>query len=302
MQGGLITERLFSKKALAKLRNFNRFDVSLQLERYVEILWFQLYSSELTRKIKPNLNMHRHTFYEIHFVLEGSVSYITSDGEEFLAGKGEYICIPPKSEHQRKFESDTLKKAVLAFSVLDEAGKEYSFPEKICVADATEWYENIFSILAIALESDNGITSQLVGNVLSAMILLIAEKIKVNIGENAIVKKDERLIKAKRFIADNSFRNVSVAEAADFVYLSVKQIERLFAEQEHMNVSDYIAKARCAAAKAMLARDEFTIAEVAQRLDFSNIYNFTRFFKRVEGITPGAYKKIKSKQEDGSYA
>lgn len=293
-----MVERLFSKKSLAKIREFNMFDISKQFNNHVGLLWFQLYSSEFMGKIKPNLNMHRHTFYEIHFIIKGSLSYITSENKVLSAKKGEYIFIPPKIEHQRSVESEDLKKAVLAFSVIDKESTFYHFPAEAFVSNECEWFEYIFGLLTIALESDNGNTSQLMGSILSSLVILLAESVEIKDVKQKVIYKDDRLVKAKRFIADNSFRNLSVSEVADFVYLSVKQLERLFAEYEHIKVYDYIAKARCDVAKTLLVRDELTIAQVASQLEFSNVYNFTRFFKKVEGITPGAYKKVKSNRED----
>jgi AraC-like DNA-binding protein len=40
----------------------------------------------------------------------------------------------------------------------------------------------------------------------------------------------------------------------------------------------------------MLREGQFTIAEIAGRLTFDTS-NFTKFFKRFEGVTPSAYRQ-----------
>ncbi len=290
--------RLFSKKALARLKAFNGFGVVLEATPEIELLWFQAYSSECARKLKPNLNMHRHTFYEIHFVLEGEISYKTDSGQVFRADSGGYIIIPPDTEHQIESESVILKKSVLAFSLLDPASEKYRFPSEMCSVNKTEWVKALFTVLALALEADNGTAHGILKNAISTMIFLISESVTEPDSATVLTKKDDRIVKAKMFIADNAARNISVQEVASFVYLSVKQLERLFVEYEQIKISDYIAKARCETAKKLLECEALSIEQVAKQLCFSNIYNFSRFFKRVEGVTPGVYKKIKTNKGD----
>jgi len=45
-----------------------------------------------------------------------------------------------------------------------------------------------------------------------------------------------------------------------------------------------------AEARKMLREEPFTIAEIAERLTFDTS-NFTKFFKRFEGMTPSAYRQ-----------
>jgi AraC-like DNA-binding protein len=46
-------------------------------------------------------------------------------------------------------------------------------------------------------------------------------------------------------------------------------------------------------ARKMLREGSFTIAEIATRLTFDTS-NFTKFFKRFEGMTPSAYRQLKA--------
>ncbi|MCW3464583.1 helix-turn-helix domain-containing protein [Chitinophaga nivalis] len=52
----------------------------------------------------------------------------------------------------------------------------------------------------------------------------------------------------------------------------------------------YFEKKLMEEAKNMLADDQLTITDIATRLTFDNS-NFTKFFKRFEGVTPSAYRQ-----------
>ena|SRR5450631_2639438 len=47
-------------------------------------------------------------------------------------------------------------------------------------------------------------------------------------------------------------------------------------------------------ARKMLQQDRFTIAQIADQLTFDTS-NFTKFFKRFEGVTPSAYRQQRTR-------
>lgn len=61
--------------------------------------------------------------------------------------------------------------------------------------------------------------------------------------------------------------------------------------------SEYLSQYRLKIAKQWLEETDMTIAEIATRLRYNNAQNFIRYFKKLEGITPGRYrKKVRSKK------
>ena len=59
--------------------------------------------------------------------------------------------------------------------------------------------------------------------------------------------------------------------------------------------TDYIAKQKLEMAKQLLAETNLTVAEIAERLSYSNAQNFIRLFKKHMEITPGQYRKQNKK-------
>jgi len=61
--------------------------------------------------------------------------------------------------------------------------------------------------------------------------------------------------------------------------------------------SEYVSQYRLKIAKQWLEETDMTIAEIAERLKYNNAQNFIRYFKNLEGITPGRYRKnVRSKK------
>jgi len=283
-------KNLFSKKAILKLKELYRKSlISTENENGINIVWFSPNFSEEQRN-KPNLKMHCHTFYEVHFLLDGSATYQTKDKSLFTVNAGEFLFIPPEKKHILVDESGSFKKLGLTFSCSDTKSESYVFKDDLFCGVCDDFVKNTLSNISHVLVSGNGAEVSILKNCLFALILHMADSVTTKSEDFIGAPSDERVTRAKRFIEDNAKRDISVGEVAAYVYLSSKQFGRLFKQAEHMTVTDFIAKCRCDKAKKLLGNKNITIAEIAETMSFSNEYNFNRFFKRVEGITPGAYR------------
>ena len=49
-------------------------------------------------------------------------------------------------------------------------------------------------------------------------------------------------------------------------------------------------------AKKMIKNTNKTFAEIAELVGFNNFRNFNRTFKKIEGITPGQFRKLSQEQ------
>jgi AraC-like DNA-binding protein len=80
----------------------------------------------------------------------------------------------------------------------------------------------------------------------------------------------------------------SIDDIADQYYLSARTIHRRL-QDEGTCFRDILNASRMTLAKQHLCRDKMSITETAYRLGYGDSANFTRAFKRSEGITPSAY-------------
>jgi len=102
----------------------------------------------------------------------------------------------------------------------------------------------------------------------------------------------ERLI---YYIQENYFdTEISLDSIAGEFDLNPKYISRYFKEQTGTNYLDFLNTTRVSKAKELLALDEkIKIVEISRMVGFYNINTFISVFKRTEGITPGAFRKLK---------
>ncbi|QNK57001.1 helix-turn-helix domain-containing protein [Paenibacillus sp. PAMC21692] len=67
-------------------------------------------------------------------------------------------------------------------------------------------------------------------------------------------------------------------------------IWRVLRKEAGVNFSDYLSQHRLKIAKQWLEETDITITEIAERLRYNNSQNFIRYFKKMEGTSPGKYR------------
>ncbi len=74
--------------------------------------------------------------------------------------------------------------------------------------------------------------------------------------------------------------------------VSTDHFIRIFAKEKALTPYAYLSKARLEFAKALLQNSSLSISQIADKLGFPDLYNFSRFFKKGTGKSPTEYKKL----------
>ncbi|MCU6792752.1 AraC family transcriptional regulator [Paenibacillus sp. WQ 127069] len=72
---------------------------------------------------------------------------------------------------------------------------------------------------------------------------------------------------------------------------SPNYLRRLFLEETGINFGEYLVRYRMDKAKQLLVETDMRIADIADKLRYSNSQNFTRQFRKQEGTSPGEYRE-----------
>lgn len=94
------------------------------------------------------------------------------------------------------------------------------------------------------------------------------------------------------YIQENFHRNISRASIAERFNISPNHLSRMFRQQGHMTLADYITWVRVDRAKFMLRKYPFRLQEVATRCGYQDVNYFFRVFKNKTGHTPSEYRSL----------
>lgn len=127
------------------------------------------------------------------------------------------------------------------------------------------------------------------------------EAVLVPLGFEIIDDKKSRIIEqVKTIIIDQVHYQDAVQKANlsevlssalhhDYNYLST-----LFSEVEGITIEKYFIAQKIERAKELLVYDELSLSEIAFQLNYSSTAYLSNQFKRVTGLTPSHFKKIKA--------
>lgn len=79
----------------------------------------------------------------------------------------------------------------------------------------------------------------------------------------------------------------------DYTYLS-----NIFSEVKGMTIQQFIINHKIERAKELLLYDEYNLTEISYKLNYSSVAHLSNQFKKVTGLTPSHFKKLKEKRRN----
>ena len=95
-----------------------------------------------------------------------------------------------------------------------------------------------------------------------------------------------------QYIKEHLAESLSVEKLSALACMSKATFFRVFKREFGLTPVEYIVRERLAEAKRLLRQPLASVAEVCLRAGFNNLSYFQALFKKHEGLTPGAYKKL----------
>ncbi|MGN7764380.1 helix-turn-helix transcriptional regulator [Paenibacillus sp. 22594] len=130
----------------------------------------------------------------------------------------------------------------------------------------------------------------------AVMLNWLAEIYRIYVSVNESKSYRAMISEMKVYIEEN-FDNpdLSLKHLSDRFQISGKYASHLFKEEFDMKFVDFLTQLRMQRAEYLLATTSDNLQDIGQKLGYANSITFGRVFKRVVGVTPGDYRKLKMK-------
>ena len=102
---------------------------------------------------------------------------------------------------------------------------------------------------------------------------------------------DPRMLRAEEYIKLHFRDEHCLAALYDSERLSRRQFDALFKNRFHKTPARYITLQKIEYAKQLLRMPHLSVMEVAERCGFSDVYYFSKVFKKETGETPSSFRK-----------
>lgn len=104
-------------------------------------------------------------------------------------------------------------------------------------------------------------------------------------------RADNTILFLQQFIEEHLDEDLSLVKLAEQVYLNPSYLSRLYKQFTGNNLSEFIDSARARRAKKLLMDNQIRIHEVACMVGYETAASFSRFFKKVAGISPQEFRE-----------
>lgn len=102
--------------------------------------------------------------------------------------------------------------------------------------------------------------------------------------------------KIQNYIRSNYDKKITREDIADYLGFNCEYLSRLFKKETGILLSDYILTHKMNRAKELLLHTKTTVSDISIQVGYDNFSNFTRLFKKLEGVTPSEFRKSSLKE------
>ncbi|MFD0671087.1 helix-turn-helix domain-containing protein [Cohnella sp. GCM10027633] len=246
----------------------------------------------------PTNPVHRHSFFEICYVMGGEGEYM-DDGNLYPLAPGDHFCSRPGVTHQIRtdeglfllyvaFELDLSRTVPEAISQFDEMSV-HGVPwvrEPVPGPTALLWQSLLLH------DSPGGALQE---PSLQLAICALLHSFPALFGpassNRAAGRRASSLLRqAKLFIGDNIASPLTLSAVAGYLNVSERHLSRLFNDGIKESFTQYVRAERVRQAAKWLATSELPIKEIAEKVGFGSVHYFTRSFAREKQMPPGQYR------------
>ncbi len=228
-------------------------------------------------------------FHDLTFVMGGKGEY-TIDGVPYQVSEGDLLYIPPGFWREAKTdENDPMR--LYAFNMLlftaDFKPAKLPLPLQCRIGHDAKLEHLLLRIKQIYALREATCQMQA-----AALFMEMISHLLILTGLIQGSGSDPRVQKAAAFVTENISRHISAAEIGAAVGLHPGYLNKLTMKHTGKTVSRFITSIRVNMAEDAIAFEGITVSEAAEHFGFSDIYHFSKVFKKYKGYPPSAAKTL----------
>jgi AraC-like DNA-binding protein len=246
--------------------------------------------------LKPHTSSRKNLIsYLFLLVLKGSGT-LTCDGIRYELSAGDCAFIDCRKAYSHRSSPQTWTLKWVHFYGSNMKGIYEKYAERggrtVFRPDNPKDFEDLLEqLFDIAGSADYIRDMRICEKLTTLLTLLMAEswhpENKIHIGS-----KRQSLQNVKDYLDQHYREKITLDHLAGTFFINKFYLARIFKEQFGVPINGYLAQVRITHAKQLLRFGGLTIEETGRECGFDEPAYFTRVFKKVEGITPGEFRRM----------
>lgn len=248
------------------------FDTSL--DSPLTIVWTKDENSLIefegtTNRLKKNSIICLTKFYELNFISLKNASLIKFNRE--------FYCV---LDHDKEVSC----KGVLFFGA--NQLPYFQIPD-----NELETFETVWKMFQLEMQTEDEMQLEMLQAMLKRFLILCTRIYKNAHQLSPLQLEESNILREFNFLVEQHFREKhTVQEYADLLNKSPKTLSNLFSKTSDKSPLQLIHERIAIEARRLLRYTDKSIKEIAFDLNFEDIQTFSRFFKKMEKVSPSDFK------------
>lgn len=245
------------------------------------------------------IRKHAHMdWFELTIAIDGEGIVTTNDKPKPIS-KGDIYLSFPGDFHEITSSGDApLKYDYFSFSTENIVIKEEL---KRIVAETLSCDRRIFrddmvslavSFVLSEITSDKKYRTDVISSALEQVLFLVIRNFAENKSENKkrnITAAEELCFQIMHYIDTHIYSITNLSDLSRVFHFNYNYLSRLFKRMTGKPIFDYYKSRRLDVAKLLILERKMNISQIAEILNYSSLYSFSKAFKNRFGISPTGY-------------
>lgn len=165
-------------------------------------------------------------------------------------------------------------------------------PKILIPENEFEKFETLWKMFSIEMESIDDLKNEMLQMMLKRMLILCTRLFKEQTQLTTFDRNQLDVIREYNYLVEKYFKTKhQVADYAELLHKSPKTLSNLFKKFGNKSPLQIIQDRKILEARRLLHYTDKSIKEIAYEIGYEDLQTFSRFFKKIEGVSPSNFKK-----------
>lgn len=244
---------------------------------------------------KPHTSSRENLLSYLFFlVLNGSGSLVY-DGMEYHLTAGDCIFIDCKKSYSHRSSDELWTLKWVHFYGPNMNGIYEKYAERggspVFHPENPRSFQELLDQLFLIANSEDYVRDMRISEKITSLLTLLMAESWHPESKTYVGSKKQSLQHVKDYLDQHYQEKITLDNLADKFFINKFYLTRIFKEQFGISVNSYLAQIRITHAKQLLRFSDRTIEQIGRECGIDEPAYFARVFKKVEGTSPGEYRK-----------